>query len=231
MKLLNEKEYNALLDLSRAINVSPDIIYKMIDAESGWRPLVKNPNGSARGLFQWIDSTARSYGFKSSLDLVEKNPTVYDQLVFAKTYWKKLAPFKNDYEFCLSNFLPAYKKYPAETRIIDLPNGKAIHAANPRLFYLGDYYKMVSSRKIPVGMKFPPLSGNVGLLVPVLLVSLFFSIRIAAEIPVCGKVAEYTNDINKISCAIALGKEKGYECFKRGEGIVVAYNTDKTVGK
>lgn len=39
-----------------------DALYDLVNKESSWNPNAANPSSSARGLFQFIDSTAQNYG-------------------------------------------------------------------------------------------------------------------------------------------------------------------------
>jgi hypothetical protein len=153
MKILTQEQQRELKNLALSIGATEAILYKIISGESGFNPLAKNPNSSARGLLQWIDSTARGLGYRDSLDLVTKNPTIVQQLRVAKEHFKKGMPFANDYEVALFNFLPAYRKLPPETKLIDLPNGAKYAKANPQLKTLGDYYNYVNKRKIPHTIK------------------------------------------------------------------------------
>ncbi|MCP4355994.1 MAG: hypothetical protein GY793_10275 [Proteobacteria bacterium] len=79
-------------------------------------PTVKNPRSSARGLIQFMDSTARGMGYKSSLDLVTKNPTFETQLKGpVYNYLKKFGSFISDADFYMSVFYPKYRKMDVRT--------------------------------------------------------------------------------------------------------------------
>ena len=102
------KDKTNLEILSNIIGVNPNWIDKLITAESNWNPSAKNPNSSARGLIQFTDATAQSLGYKDSLDLINKNPTVEDQLLNpVLKYLSRYAPFQNKQQFYLSVFYPA----------------------------------------------------------------------------------------------------------------------------
>ena len=102
------KDKTNLEILSNIIGVNPNWIDKLITAESNWNPSAKNPNSSARGLIQFTDATAQSLGYKDSLDLINKNPTVEDQLLNpVLKYLSRYAPFNNKQQFYLSVFYPA----------------------------------------------------------------------------------------------------------------------------
>ena len=48
--------------------VDPDALVRIAEIESGLDPSARNPNSSAKGLFQFIDTTAREYGLDNPLD-------------------------------------------------------------------------------------------------------------------------------------------------------------------
>ncbi len=48
--------------------IPPDVLLRIAEIESGLRPDAQNPNSSAGGLFQFIDSTAKAYGVVDKMD-------------------------------------------------------------------------------------------------------------------------------------------------------------------
>jgi len=62
--LLTVFEMTALTDLAKKIGTSTDSLYKLINFESGWNPAARNKISGARGLIQFMPSTARWLGFK-----------------------------------------------------------------------------------------------------------------------------------------------------------------------
>lgn len=180
MKLLTEKQNQLLNEAAYSVGVSPQILYKMIAFESSWNPNAKNPKSSARGLLQWIDSTAVRMGFSSSQALVNRNPTIESQLKLIPAYLKMYAPYSSDYEFVLSNFLPAYRKYSPHTPILSLPNGAKYQKANPRIKELNDYYKMVMKMKIPSTISGKTIFPLLPVAVAVAVVGFFLFLKISS---------------------------------------------------
>ena len=56
-------EENALLALASKMKVNADSLKKLINFESGWNPLAKNPYSGARGLIQFMPDTAASFDY------------------------------------------------------------------------------------------------------------------------------------------------------------------------
>lgn len=48
--------------------IEPDVLSYIAQRESNFNPQAKNPNSSAKGLFQFIDSTAKGYGLTDPFD-------------------------------------------------------------------------------------------------------------------------------------------------------------------
>lgn len=67
--ILSKKEWTALKDVAADLGMSWEPLYKLINFESGWDPKARNPRSGARGLIQFMPSTARSMGYKGSLGL------------------------------------------------------------------------------------------------------------------------------------------------------------------
>lgn len=95
----------------------PNWLIDLVNFESGINPTAKNPFSSARGLIQFINSTARSLGYESSLDLVNKNPTVIGQLEGpVYEYLKQFDPYPTETSLYLSVFFPAARRYDPNTK-------------------------------------------------------------------------------------------------------------------
>jgi len=110
-KNLTESQLEALNETAKRIDVPASWLAELIQHESNFNPAIKNPHSSARGLIQFMDSTAKGLGFKSSLDLVLQNPTIESQLrgPVAK-YLLPYAPFSTNAELYLAVFYPALRK-------------------------------------------------------------------------------------------------------------------------
>ena len=123
-------------------------LYLVIGAESGWRPTAANtqPGQTAKGLLQWVDTSARELGYRDSLDLITKHPTAESQLSGPVVAWfKKMGgPYNTEQKTYLTVFLPKYRSAALDTVI-----ETKYQAVNPGIKTVGDYIDFVrtSSRK------------------------------------------------------------------------------------
>jgi len=132
-----------LIEVSESLNVNPKWLWSLIQFESKWNPQAKNPNSSARGLIQFIDSTAQSLGYKNSLDLVTKNPTAEQQLFFpVYQYLSQFAPFPTEQSLYLSVFYPAARNWALHK---EFP--KNVQAVNTGIVTVNDYINRVRGVK------------------------------------------------------------------------------------
>lgn len=139
MPSLTQKDKKTLQIVSSFLGVTYKSLYSLIKFESGFDPFAKNPRSSARGLIQFIDATARNLGYKNSLDLVNKNPTIESQLlgpVFL--YLKQFKPFKNDQSLFLSVFYPRARNWPSFKLFPE-----NVRKSNPGINTPGDYVRKV----------------------------------------------------------------------------------------
>src|SRR6185369_4372719 len=58
--------------------IDPSIMLGLAEKESGFNPKAKNPNSSAKGLFQFIDSTAKEMGVSNPYDPVQNSQAGVD---------------------------------------------------------------------------------------------------------------------------------------------------------
>lgn len=112
-------ELIALNQVAKKLKVSPKKLFMLINFESSFNPFAKNPKSTARGLIQFVDQTAIDLGYKNSLDLVNKHPTVISQLKTpVYNYLKQYKPFTSSNYLFLSVIYPKarnwsiYKKFP-----------------------------------------------------------------------------------------------------------------------
>jgi hypothetical protein len=82
-------------------------------------------------------------GFSSSLDLVSKNPTIYDQLSLVYEYLSWYAPFKNKQALYMSVFYPAAKNWPENQLFPD-----SVRMVNPGINTPKDYVNKVEGTLI-----------------------------------------------------------------------------------
>jgi hypothetical protein len=89
----------------------------------------------ARGLIQFIDSTAQDLGFGSAQDLVNRQPDFESQMRGAVLkYFQKKAPFTSKSDLYMAVFYPAYRKKAADTVFPD-----SVLRANPGINTPQDY--------------------------------------------------------------------------------------------
>ena len=67
--LLSPQEWTALKDTANTLNIAWEPLYKMINFESAWNPKARNPVSGARGLIQFIPSTAKGMGYNASIGM------------------------------------------------------------------------------------------------------------------------------------------------------------------
>ncbi len=114
-----KREYYPIIkDVAKKLKIPTEWLKALIAFETAgtFRVNISNPNSSARGLLQFINSTARSLGYASSLDLVRKENTFEKQMKNAVyPYLKRFAPFTHDRDFYMSVFYPKYRNKPVKT--------------------------------------------------------------------------------------------------------------------
>lgn len=147
---LSSTEQATLQVISSRLGVNPDDLTKLIRFESGWNPLAKNPRSSARGLIQFIDSTAQKLGYNSSSDLVAKNPTIQDQLPLVERYLSQYKPFANKQALYMSVLYPSARNWPS-TRLLP----EIVRTANPGINTPADYVRKIEGGKIVVTVGVP----------------------------------------------------------------------------
>ncbi|HSW65501.1 MAG TPA: hypothetical protein VLH56_19650 [Dissulfurispiraceae bacterium] len=174
----NDTDMQALRDTARVLGTSPEWLYKLIMFESGGDPLIraKMPYNAAqvkagaqpryaRGLIQFIDSTAASLGYRDSLDLVEKHPSRVSQLLGpVRQYLSQFKPLSSEQSLYMAVFYPAARSWP-----MDRPFPPNVQAANPGIKTPGDYVAFVRRRAAPTIAALA--GGSLGLL---LLAGFFF---------------------------------------------------------
>jgi len=161
MITLTDTEKQALHDVAAKLGVPPDWVAAVINFETAgtWDPKAKNPNSSAMGLIQFIDSTAKGLGYTSAFDLVNKHPTIESQLrgPVLKYFLQHGPRFASKQELWLSVFLPRYKRASLDTVIYsdDAKKQERFRRANPGIITVGDYYhkleKMFNQGRAKIG--------------------------------------------------------------------------------
>lgn len=121
-----------------ALGVPIEWLGYLIKFESKGNPQAKNPRSTARGLIQWIDATAQGLGYKNSLDLVTKNPTVEQQLDLVVKTLRRYKPFETPTALHMAVFYPAYVHKDINTRFPD-----HVIKANPGITTPAEYTNYV----------------------------------------------------------------------------------------
>ena len=151
-------------DVSARLGIAdPQWLSNLINFETGgtFDPAISNPRSSAKGLIQFIDSTAQGLGYESSLDLVLKNPTFESQMRGPVVkYLKTWAPYPEEYLLYMAVFYPAARSYPPDTtfkeifykRIADKTKAeasyKAFSNANPGIKTPQDYVNFIKKKRV-----------------------------------------------------------------------------------
>lgn len=167
----------ALQYVAEKLGVPSDWLAALINFETAgtWDPRKKNPLSSARGLIQFMDSTAQAMGYKSSLDLVNHFPTIDTQLrgPVLKYFqqWKAAPKTKQDFYFRV--FLPEYRAADLDTVIYaDRPALQAkFRKQNPGIETVGDYYRKLEARFAKSGFK--SSGGVAGVVISLAILGLF----------------------------------------------------------
>ncbi len=154
---LTDPEAAALVDTARAIGTDPNYLWELVNLESRHNPLARNPSSGARGLIQFMPSTAKLLGYASADDLVVKHPTHESQMRGpVRDYFLRLAPVKAPYKtrqaLFMKVFVPAAMNVPPDTTFQSLFTslGKSqsyiatFHAQNPGIKTVADYVAKAS---------------------------------------------------------------------------------------
>jgi hypothetical protein len=137
--ILNQEERAALQDVADDLGIQPESLYRLINFESKWDPLAANPRSSAKGLIQFIDSTAQWLGYKDSAELVDRAPTVVAQLTGpVREYLRRHGPYDTEYSLFMAVFYPAAVTWPPDQ---EFP--AAVQEVNPGIKTPADYVAMV----------------------------------------------------------------------------------------
>lgn len=131
----------AIQEVSVSLGINPQDLIKLINFESGWNPTARNKISGARGLIQFMDSTARGMGFASADDIINKFPDVESQLRGpVLKYLSQYKPFSSPYpqSLYLSVFFPAYRYKSPDTAFSEI-----VRKQNPGINTVGDYVSFV----------------------------------------------------------------------------------------
>jgi len=103
---MDDPEFNSVLEsLSKKSGINKDWVNRLIHIESGGDSSAHNPHGSASGIVQMIDSTAKAMG-TSAEEL--RHMTASEQLPFAFKYWNQYKDkIKQPSDLYIANMYPA----------------------------------------------------------------------------------------------------------------------------
>lgn len=150
MRALTASETSALSQASASLGVDPSWLYALVASESSFNPNAKNASSSARGLIQWIDSRARDLGYSGSLDLVQQNPSVEEQLLGPVVQdLGRYAPFPTFEKLVAAVF------HPADVDNFDRAISSSESAINAGIRSVQDYADRIRAKY--------PVAGAVGL--------------------------------------------------------------------
>lgn len=160
---MDKKTRKAIIeDVAGKLGAEPQWLDALINFETAgtYSPTIKNPNSSARGLIQVIDSTAQGeFNVSDSLRLVQKYPTFRQQMYnVVLPYLKKYAPFPTKQSLYMAVFYPKYrfaplnKPFPENVKRANTYTikGKRVTIENP-----GDYIEFVDNRIREESLHFP----------------------------------------------------------------------------
>lgn len=163
MAQLTQSELNAIYEVAGKLRISnPQWLQDMIYFETAGTndPKIKNMGSSARGLIQFMDSTARAMGYAGSDDLVNKYPTFEAQLKGpVYDYLKPYSPYVKESDLYMAVFYPAARKYPTDTTFKEIfrdrgapATGRGSYAAfiavNPKIYSPAHYVALVKKKPI-----------------------------------------------------------------------------------
>lgn len=161
---LTPSQTQAIYSIASKLRITnPQWLQDMIYFETAGTndPKKRNLGGSsARGLIQFMDSTARGMGYSGSEDLVDRNPTFEGQLEGpVYKYLKPYSPYVKESDLYMAVFYPAARKYSTDTTFAEIfrrrgapPTGKGSYAnfikANPGILSPAHYVALVKKKPL-----------------------------------------------------------------------------------
>ncbi len=93
-----------VIEISQRLAINPNWLMAVMHFESRFNPKAKNPYGSATGLIQFIEGTARDLGTSTA---ALYNMSAIDQLYYVERYLRQYKPYLRDFvSVYLSVFYP-----------------------------------------------------------------------------------------------------------------------------
>lgn len=155
MSGLTQEKKQIINQVANRLGTSPEWLAKLIDFETAgtFKEDIKNPYSSARGLIQIIDSSARSLGFRDSLEAVTRNPDFKSQMEnVVYPYLKQYEPYPTKQSLYMAVFYPAYRYKNPST---EFP--PHVQKVNPGIDTVQDYIDYVDRRVSNFPKSLPPL--------------------------------------------------------------------------
>jgi hypothetical protein len=124
-----------LITLAGYLGAQPAWIANVIQFESQWNPAAKNPNGSATGLIQFVEDTARKLGTTTAS---LRTLSVLDQWPYVEAYF---SPYKGRLTSQSAVFMAVF--YPSAIGKGDaFAFPASVTRVNPGIYTAGDYTRM-----------------------------------------------------------------------------------------
>lgn len=143
--MTRQREAEIIRDVADRLGTKAHWLDALINFETAgtYSPLIKNPNSSARGLIQVIDSTAQSdFGYSDSSSLVMEYPDFESQMYnVVLPYLQKYKPFPTKQSLYMAVFYPKYRDVPRSTVFPE-----HVRKVNPGITTVQDYINFVDRR-------------------------------------------------------------------------------------
>lgn len=154
-KIMGDTRAEKIRQTADRLGVPADWLDSIIAFESSYNPQAENPipynkakvdagleaPRHARGLIQFIDTTAAELGYIDSYELIVALPTFDAQMDGAVLpYFQKRAPYYSKQDFFMAVFYPSYRRVPADKVFPD-----SVTAVNPGIRTPQDYINKVEA--------------------------------------------------------------------------------------
>lgn len=137
----------ALAQVAGDLGVPTPWLDSLIQFESGWKPDAKNKFTGARGLIQFMPTTARAMGYKDAEDLYQKHPDAISQLLGPVRKYFTLPGNRPPYPTPQSLYMTVF--YPAARSWSPLkPFPDTVRKVNPGITLVRDYVNKVERKKV-----------------------------------------------------------------------------------
>ena len=159
---LTDEEKVALATCAKKLSIPVDWLYTQIAMESSFDPLARNPASGARGLIQFMPSTAKSMGFASTDQLVATYPTITSQVlgpVYA--YFASGMPYNSLEDLLAKTFYPKARVWARKDGNWNRKLPAAVQKQNKGIDSLATYAKFAVARARKYGIKTTVAKGGI----------------------------------------------------------------------